>query len=196
MQWKDTEEDKKWQIFEESFIKSYIWGTWVAQSDSWFSSVHDLISRLWDQALHPALCWAWSLLGILSLHLPLPLPFSFSKQTNKQTNKFEMLSEVQRCCREYKDILLPLHLASPHENLLQDHDTMNTTKKLTEAPGWLSRLSIQLRLRSWSHGWWVWAPHRALCWWLGPWSLFRILCLPLSLTLPRSCSVSLCIKNK
>ena len=27
-------------------------------------------------------------------------------------------------------------------------------------------------------------------------SLFQILCLPLSLTLPRSCSVSLCPKNK
>ena len=27
-------------------------------------------------------------------------------------------------------------------------------------------------------------------------SLLRILCLPLSLPLPRSCSVSLCLKNK
>ena len=31
------------------------------------------------------------------------------------------------------------------------------------APGWLSQLSHRLRLRSWSHGSWVWAPHRALC---------------------------------
>ena len=28
-----------------------------------------------------------------------------------------------------------------------------------EAPGWLNRLNVQLRLRSWSHGLWVWAPH-------------------------------------
>ena len=64
------------------------------------------------------------------------------------------------------------------------------------APGWLGRLSVRLRLRSWSRGPWVWAPRRALCWQLGAWSLFRILCLPLSLPLPCSCSVSLCLKNK
>ena len=52
------------------------------------------------------------------------------------------------------------------------------------APGWLSRLSVWLRLRSWSHGSWVQAPHRALCWQLRAGSLLRILCLPLSLPLP------------
>ena len=31
------------------------------------------------------------------------------------------------------------------------------------ALGWLSRLRIQLWLRSWSHGSWVRAPHQALC---------------------------------
>ena len=31
---------------------------------------------------------------------------------------------------------------------------------------------------------------------LTAWSLFQIMCLPLSLDLPRSCSVSLCLKNK
>ena len=62
--------------------------------------------------------------------------------------------------------------------------------------GWLSRLSGWLQLRSWSHGPWVQALRRALCWQLRAWSLFQILCLPLSLTLPRSCSVSLCLKNK
>ena len=68
--------------------------------------------------------------------------------------------------------------------------------ELPGAPGWLSRLSVRLRLRSWSHGLWVRTPHRALCWQLRAWSLFRILCLPLSLTLPCSCSVSFCLKNK
>ena len=48
------------------------------------------------------------------------------------------------------------------------------------APGWLSRLSIRLELRSWSCGPWVRAPHQALCWQLRAWSLFQILCLPLS----------------
>ena len=50
--------------------------------------------------------------------------------------------------------------------------------------------------RSWSRGPWVRAPRQALGWWLGAWSLFPILCLPLSLPLPRTCSVSLCPKNK
>ena len=49
------------------------------------------------------------------------------------------------------------------------------------ASGWLSRLSVQLRLRSWSHGSWVCALGWALCWQLRAWSLLRILCLPLSL---------------
>ena len=47
------------------------------------------------------------------------------------------------------------------------------------APGWLSRLSVWLWLRSWSHGLWVWAPRRALCWQLRAWGLFT-LCLFLS----------------
>ena len=142
-------------------------------------------------------------------------------------------------------------------------------------PGWLSRLSFRLPLRSWSHGLWVRAPcplcadssepgacfgfcvSLSLCpspiralslsafqkWikWKSPvvkitlknslrgawvaqsverptsarvmisrfvssspvsgsglmaWSLLPILCLPLSLPLPHSCSVSLCLKNK
>ena len=49
------------------------------------------------------------------------------------------------------------------------------------APGWLSQLSIQIQLRSWSHSSWVQGLHRALCWQLRPWSLLQILCLPLSL---------------
>ena len=36
-------------------------------------------------------------------------------------------------------------------------------RPLGGAPGWLSRLSNELRLRSWSHGSGVRAPHRALC---------------------------------
>ena len=64
------------------------------------------------------------------------------------------------------------------------------------APVWLSRLNIKHRLRSRSHGRWVRAPRRGLCWQLGAWSLLQILCLPLSLPLPHSCSVSLCLRNK
>ena len=48
------------------------------------------------------------------------------------------------------------------------------------APGQLSRLSIWLELRSWSHNLWVRAPRQALYWQLRAWSLLQIPCLPLS----------------
>ena len=69
-------------------------------------------------------------------------------------------------------------------------------RTLVGAPGWLSRLSGRLQFRSWSHSPWVPAPHQALCWQLRAWILLWILCLPLSLPLPRWCSVCLCLKNK
>ena len=47
-----------------------------------------------------------------------------------------------------------------------------------------SQLSVRLWFRSRSHGLWVWAPHRALCWQLRAWSLLQILCPPLSLPSP------------
>ena len=71
---------------------------------------------------------------------------------------------------------------------------LDKKKKFTvRAPGWLSRLSVQLWLGSWSHGWWVRAPRRALCWQLGAWSLLWIPCLPISLPFPCSRSVPLCL---
>ena len=62
------------------------------------------------------------------------------------------------------------------------------------APGWLSRLSIRLPLRSWPHGSCVQAPHQALGWQLKAWSLLQI--LSPSLPLPGSLSLSLSLKNK
>ena len=58
-------------------------------------------------------------------------------------------------------------------------------------PGWLSQLSIWLQLRSWSLSLWVQAPLGALSWQLRVWNLLQILCLPLSLSLPHSCCLSL-----
>ena len=70
-------------------------------------------------------------------------------------------------------------------------------KPIPGAPGWRSRLSVRLQP---GHDLAVreFEPRVRLClgWWLGAWSLFPILRLPLSLPLPRSCSVSLCPKNK
>ena len=63
---------------------------------------------------------------------------------------------------------------------------------MSGAPGWLSWLSIQLRLMSWSHGLWIQALHRALCWQLRAssllWILFPSLSAPpwLTLCLPLS----------
>ena len=60
----------------------------------------------------------------------------------------------------------------------------------------LSQFSVQLRLRSWSHGLWVRVPRQALCWQLRGCSLLQALCLPLSLPLPCSHSVSLSLSEK
>ena len=94
-----------------------------------------------------------------------------------------------------------LHVLSVSSTLLQTHLTQLTPLRVGlwgGAPGWLSWLSVQLELRSWSCRSQIWAPHLALCWQLGARSLLWILCLPLSLPLPCSCSVclSLSLKNK
>ena len=64
------------------------------------------------------------------------------------------------------------------------------------APGWLSWLSVQLRLRPGSHSLWVQAPCQALCWQIRAWSLLWILCPSLSATLPLMFCFSLSVKNK
>ena len=65
------------------------------------------------------------------------------------------------------------------------------------APGWLTQLSIWLRLRSWSHCSWVRAPHWALHWQLRAWILWQLRALdPLSPSLSAPTSVSLSLKNK
>ena len=61
------------------------------------------------------------------------------------------------------------------------------------ARGWLSQLSVQLWLRSRSHGSWGWALCRAPCTQLGAWSLLRILC---SLSLCPSPGRSLSLSQK
>ena len=67
----------------------------------------------------------------------------------------------------------------------------NLNLDFSRRPGWLRRLSLLSRLRSWSPGLWVRAPRRAPCWHLRAWSLLQILCLPLALPLPPTYSHSL-----
>ena len=57
--------------------------------------------------------------------------------------------------------------------------------------GWLSQLSVQLQLRSWSRGSWVWALRWALCW--QPRTCFRF-CV--SLFFCPNPALSLSLKNK
>ena len=72
---------------------------------------------------------------------------------------------------------------------------MQYNRRHCGAPGWLSRLSVRLWLRSWSRGQWVRARIRLCADCSEPGACFRF-CVSLSLTLPRSFSVSLCLKNK
>ena len=53
------------------------------------TSAQVMMSQLWDWAPPGDLCWAWSLLEILSLPLPAPLPCSLplKKQKQWQQNK-------------------------------------------------------------------------------------------------------------
>ena len=93
-------------------------------------------------------------------------------------------------------ILTHMHLSVLHHDHWQGCKQFYYQTYISGAPGWLSRLSVQLQFRSWSRGLCVRAPHQALCWWLRAWSLLRILGLPLSLPLPCSCSVSRSVKNE
>ena len=101
---------------------------------------------------------------------------------------------------EEKQKITPCQHPNPifekHISYLGQLRKMCDTKTKIGAPGWLGRLSIRLQLRSRSHGPWIRAPRRALGWWLRAWSLLQILCLPHSLLLSRSCSVSVSKINK
>ena len=68
--------------------------------------------------------------------------------------------------------------------LLEDRTTLGV-------PGWLSLLSVQLWLMSWSRSSWVQAPRWALCWWLRSWSCFGF-CVSLS----APCPLVLSLKSK
>ena len=86
----------------------------------------------------------------------------------------------------------------PSRPLLGDQFLLSASLKWWDigAPGWLSRLSIRLRLRSRAHSSWVQAPRRALCWRLGAWSLLWILSPFLSAPPPLTLYLSSKTKKK
>ena len=129
---------------------------------------------------------SWLSIWLLILAQVMISWFKSSSLTSGSMVTMRSLFGILSLCRS-----LPL----PHS---LDLSLLKNKKKINVkgAPGWLSQLSVWLWLRSWSHGLWVRAPRCTLCWQLRARNLFRILCLPLSLPLPCSCSVSLCPKNK
>ena len=172
-------------------------GAWVAQSVEQpaldFGSGHDLMVHEFE--FHIGLCAdsSLSLLGILSL-LSAPPPFmltcllSLSLSLSFKINKLKL---KKKHIKKHMGALVTRIRTYPW------HSGTHFLKNLFRVvPGCLSWLSVQLQLRSWSHSLWVQAPHRPLCWQLRAWSLLRILCLPLSLLLPHSRSVSVSQKNK
>ena len=74
---------------------------------------------------------------------------------------------------------MPVNDIYPAAHGSSSHSSFKPYLRIYGEPGWLRGLSIPLWLRSWSHSLWVRAPHRALCWQLGAWSLLCILCLSL-----------------
>ena len=141
---------------------------WVSQLSIWLLiSPQVMISRF--MKLSPALgsvLTVWSLLTILSLSLSLS-PLSLTPFAPLPHSQPFSLSQIKN---KVKGILKKCYVG---------------------APGWLSPLSVQLQLRSWSCGSQVRALCRALCWQLRALSLLQIPCLPLSLSLPLSHSHSL-----
>ena len=109
-----------------------------------------------------------------------------NKQTNKQTNKNPHFLYPQ-----------PLITSIP-PSVSMNFPIRDTSLEVESCWGtWVAQsVKRPTSARSRSRALWARAPRQALGWWLRAWSLFPILCLPLSLPLPRSCSVSLCPKNK
>ena len=94
-----------------------------------------------------------------------------------------------------------LKILFPSSSVLPPHAcsrvlSLSLLKTKQRGAGVAQSVKCPTSARSRSHGPWVRAPRQALGWWLRAWSLLPILCLPLSLPLPRSWSVYLCPKNK
>lgn len=81
-------EKKKKEYAEYQLKAQEDQGTWVPQSveDQLLISAWVLISGSWYEAPHQASCWAWSLLGILSLFSLYSSPCSYAVFQKKKKN--------------------------------------------------------------------------------------------------------------
>ena len=172
--------DTLWEeilVWQYSLIKEYceLWPT-LSAILGLSGLIRVLVVLSWSAArTGPWLpqCWPW-----LPLCWPLGLLFyNLTTYTNTTTHSWGLINLLEQLTELKRNIYL-----LGHQFII---------KGITGAPGWLSRLSVQHQLRSWSCCFWVGAPLQALCWQLRAWSLFQILCLPLSLFLPHLSSLSL-----
>ena len=135
-----------------------------------------LKARTWISCL--AKCASWYLLhrATKKYNEVIRGKATFKMQTHHQRAHCSSLKQIE----EWKE-----HRKEQHQGRFSLQGV-----RIFGAPGWLSLLGVQLHLRSWSCSLWVRAPHRALCWQLRARRPLQILCLPLSLPLPHSCSVT------
>ena len=121
-------------------ISPHFWGAWVAQSVKCLILRFRLRSwsQLWDQAPCRALHWVWSLLNILSLHLPLP-----QSCVRVCTHVHSFSQKKKKYC------LIPKAKSFEYPFF-----------KFFFILGGTQSLSIWLRLRSRSHSSWARVPHR------------------------------------
>ena len=103
----------------------------------------------------------------------------------------EVASSPSCAHHTWESLCCGLARSPPPITLLSGFTTLALQMKGARGTGGAGSLSVQLQLGSPSHGSWVRAPRRTLCRRLGAWSPLPILCLLLSLPLPRSCSVPL-----
>ena len=147
-----------------------------------FPSEYFLVSQEYRQVLKPILVVTWHLCQWFS---SLPASFLVSCFLHILTSTTMLLRKTSLYSIT---CIITWHRLENKPSLLHITDG-----GLWGAPGWLSWLTIQLGLRSWSHGLWVWAICQVLCWQPRAWNLLWSLLL--SLPYPHLCCLSLCLSK-
>ena len=107
---------------------------WVLKLPRSYMEKYTFTSDVLTAPQHISANWSQTGLQNSQIFWPSDIPYNISYLKNGESTKIEKL-----------------------------HITPLLFKMIYRAPGWLSWLSIWLRLRSWSCSSWVQAPHRAVC---------------------------------